>query len=321
MALLLVAAAVPHMLGDRRDRNYARADFASAESGPLALADAETTFRDTEVRGRLVRVIGPGAPLPPGVTRLPGPGELVVSPALAQLLDSPDGALLRPRLPGRVIGTIGHAGLQGPSELVFYRGVGDIPAPWRYVTRFGSVAQPPGLDPVLLLLAGVALAALLMPVAVFIATAARFGGEARDRRLAALRLVGADRATTVRVAAGESALGGLLGVIAGAALFLGDPPARRARHVVGHQRLSRGHRAEPAARAADRPRRAADGDRRDRARAAQRRGRAARRHARLAAARAPRRLAAGPGRAGARAADAGPPGRRGARGGSPSCCC
>ena len=92
-----------------------------------------------------------------------------------------------------------------------------------------------------------------MPVAVFIATAARFGGEARDRRLAALRLVGADRATTVRVAAGESALGALLGVVVGAVLFLAVRRARRARHAVGHQRLPGGHRAEPAARAADRP--------------------------------------------------------------------
>ena len=52
-----------------------------------------------------------------------------------------------------------------------------------------------------------------MPVAVFIAAAVRFGGEARDRRLAALRLVGADRAATVRVAAGESALGALAGLV------------------------------------------------------------------------------------------------------------
>jgi predicted lysophospholipase L1 biosynthesis ABC-type transport system permease subunit len=56
-------------------------------------------------------------------------------------------------------------------------------------------------------------------VAVFIGAAARFGGEARDRRLAALRLVGADRATTVRVAAGEAALGAVAGLAIGAVLF------------------------------------------------------------------------------------------------------
>jgi predicted lysophospholipase L1 biosynthesis ABC-type transport system permease subunit len=70
------------------------------------------------------------------------------------------------------------------------------------------------------MLAAVALAALLMPVAAFVAAAARFGGEARDRRLAALRLVGADRAATVRVAAGETALGAVGGVLVGGLLFL-----------------------------------------------------------------------------------------------------
>ena len=42
------------------------------------------------------------------------------------------------------------------------------------------------------LLLVIILVVLLLPVAVFIATAVRFGGERRDRRLAALRLVGAD---------------------------------------------------------------------------------------------------------------------------------
>jgi predicted lysophospholipase L1 biosynthesis ABC-type transport system permease subunit len=119
-----------------------------------------------------------------------------------------------------VIGTIGHAGLQGPSELAFYRGTDRMPPDARRIARFGSATPHLQLPPALLLLAVVALAALLMPVAVFIAAAARFGGEARDRRLAALRLVGADRAATVRVAAGEAALGAIAGLAVGALVFL-----------------------------------------------------------------------------------------------------
>jgi hypothetical protein len=216
VALLLVAASIPNMLGARRDRNAARSDL-SRSAGSLLVADADTEFRRDEIRGRLIKGRGPA---PPGVARLPRPGELVVSPALAKLLASRDGALLRPRLPGRVIGTIGHAGLQGPSELAFYRGTERMPIDARRIARFGSATPHLQLPPALLLLAVVALAALLMPVAVFIATAARFGGEARDRRLAALRLVGADRAATVRVAAGESALGALAGLAVGALVFL-----------------------------------------------------------------------------------------------------
>ena len=61
---------------------------------------------------------------------------------------------------------------------------------------------------------------LLMPVAVFIATAVRFGGERRDRRLAALRLVGADSRMTRRIAAGEALAGAVLGLVLGAGFFL-----------------------------------------------------------------------------------------------------
>ena len=220
VALLLVAASVPSMLDARRDRSAARDDTQPGRSAAaLQVADADTDFRGASIRGRLVRG-RPGGPIPPGVARLPQAGEVVVSPALARLLASPDGALLRPRVPGRVIATIGDAGLAGPAELVYYRGVARMPEGARRIDAFGSATPRLELAPALLLLATVALAALLMPVAVFIAAAARFGGEARDRRLAALRLVGADRATTVRVAAGEAALGALAGLVVGAALFL-----------------------------------------------------------------------------------------------------
>ncbi len=62
--------------------------------------------------------------------------------------------------------------------------------------------------------------ALLLPIGVFVATASRFGSEQRNRRLAALRLLGLDRAGTARVAAGESLLGAVAGVILGVIGFL-----------------------------------------------------------------------------------------------------
>jgi hypothetical protein len=66
--------------------------------------------------------------------------------------------------------------------------------------------------------------ALLTPVAVFVMTAARFGSDDRDRRLAALRLVGADRAATARIAAGETGLGAAGGVLLGVLLFIALRP-------------------------------------------------------------------------------------------------
>lgn len=72
----------------------------------------------------------------------------------------------------------------------------------------------------LLLLILIVFIVLLLPVAVFIAAAVRFGGERRDRRLAALRLVGADGRMARRIAGGEALAGALLGLVFGTGFFL-----------------------------------------------------------------------------------------------------
>jgi hypothetical protein len=229
--LLLTAAAVPDMLVGRHERTAARDDV---PAGPLAagantllVARATTEFRGHRVFGRIVRAEGPRAPVPPGLTRLPGPGELAVSPALARLLASPEGALLRPRLDYPVVATIADGGLAGPNEYAFYLGSDRIrmgqDGVWR-IDRFGVAVDQPGLHPILLLLIVIAFVVLLLPVAVFIAAAVRFAGDRRDRRLAALRLVGADRRTVRRIAAGEALVGTVLGLAAGVLLLLAGRP-------------------------------------------------------------------------------------------------
>ena len=183
----------------------------------------DTEFRGRPVRGRLVRPEGPAAPVPPGLTALPGPGEVVVSPALRRLLDSPAGPLFAPRLGGaRVTGTIADAGLAGPHELAYYQGddrLTDAHGATR-LDRFGGGLPGEGLGPVLMLLVAVIFVVLLLPIAVFLGSAVRYGGERRDRRLAALRLVGADTTMVRRIAAGEAAAGALLGVAVGIGFLL-----------------------------------------------------------------------------------------------------
>ena len=76
------------------------------------------------------------------------------------------------------------------------------------------------MPPLLILLVIIVCVVLLVPVGVFIATAVRFGGERRDQRLAALRLVGSDIRMTRRIAAGEALFGSVLGLVTGLALFL-----------------------------------------------------------------------------------------------------
>ncbi|MFE7552923.1 FtsX-like permease family protein [Streptomyces gardneri] len=226
VALLLLAVSLPNMLFQREVRESVRAvDGSEQIDSPRADSflhlSRTTTYRDDVVTGLLVTPEGDAPPVPPGTAELPAAGEMAVSPALRELLDSPEGALLKERIPYKVTGTIGPAGLIGPSELRYVAQV-DFLTTDNFDgrgTRYGwSVPEEP-MNAFLVLLVIVACVVLLLPVLVFIATAVRFGGEQRDRRLAALRLVGADIAMTRRIAAGESLAGALFGLLVGLGLF------------------------------------------------------------------------------------------------------
>ncbi|MGW7330683.1 ABC transporter permease [Streptomyces sp. NPDC054840] len=230
VALLLISTAIPGALSARYERGDARSTMRSdraAAPGPdtLLIARLGQTYHHKDIEGRMVRAEGPDAPLPPGLKRIPGPGEIALSPALDALLKSSDGALLRERLDAPVSEIVGAPGLVGPGELLFYLGSDTLrkngPEDYRVerVTGFGHDADREGLDPVLMLMVVLTFVALLMPVAVFIATAVRFGGDRRDRRLAALRLVGADIRTVRRIAAGEALAGSLVGLVLGTGFF------------------------------------------------------------------------------------------------------
>ncbi|POX41685.1 hypothetical protein C3486_08365 [Streptomyces sp. Ru73] len=227
VALLLGAASVPHLLQSREERSQDRRLPASEKTvhrgdDTLLAATADTVYRGDSVHGTLLRADGSRPPAPPGVAEVPGPGEMVVSPALRALLSSPEGRLLRDRLDYRITGTIGDAGLVGPAELTYYAGSATLTTGdgAQRVASFGARSAAEPLDPVLFVLLVVACVVLLMPVALFIAAAVRFGGERRDRRLAALRLIGADAGMTRRTAAGEALCGAVCGLVVGAGLFL-----------------------------------------------------------------------------------------------------
>ncbi|MEV4508426.1 FtsX-like permease family protein [Dactylosporangium sp. NPDC049525] len=229
VAVLLLSVSVPAMLDARSSRTAARDDdrYGSEQITPgdstVLTLNINTSYHGKNVRGRLVRPDGAHPILPPGVRSVPAPGTMLVSPALRDLLASRDGALLRDRMPGTVGGTIGKDGLSGPNELVYYALRDDLafgqPNVQR-LDRYGSANVHEPLDPFLLMLVVVIFVVLLMPVAMFVAAATRFGGEQRDRRLAAVRLVGADSGMTRRIAAGEAVISAVLGLIAGAGFFL-----------------------------------------------------------------------------------------------------
>ncbi|MGW0785568.1 FtsX-like permease family protein [Streptomyces sp. NPDC002913] len=229
VALLLVASSVPHLLTERSHRDLARQESAVSYQDKAPRSDtsvlrinAETEYRGQVVGGFLMRPEGSHPVTPPGVGALPAPGEMVASPALKELLASPEGSLLRERLPYRITTTIGDAGLLSPGELYFYAGSDTLTAATggHRVDGYGDRVKDEPLPPALVVLVIMICVVLLAPVAIFIATAVRFGGDRRDRRLAALRLIGTDIRSTRRIAAGEALFGSLLGLLAGVVFFL-----------------------------------------------------------------------------------------------------
>ncbi|MFJ4710891.1 FtsX-like permease family protein [Streptomyces sp. NPDC088785] len=228
VAVLLGAASVPTFMherdvrGDNRQLGVGVDSVLKRGDRTMIAAGASSDYRGEFVGGALLRPEGAHPPVPPGVDRLPGPGEMVVSPALRKLLASPDGRLLKERYAYRDVGTIHEAGLDNPFELYFYAGSDTLTygTSTARLDHFGMTYARPALSPSLIVLIVLACVVLLVPVAIFIATAVRFGGERRDRRLAALRLVGADARTTRRTAAGEALFGTLLGLALGVLIFL-----------------------------------------------------------------------------------------------------
>ncbi|MBP2322271.1 hypothetical protein JOF56_002656 [Kibdelosporangium banguiense] len=223
VVVLLFAASVRPALEAREARVDAQTflrDRPMPGADPLYLRLADTNFRGDTVNRTYVRAGGPAAPIPPGIDRLPGPGESYVSPALAKLLASPEGELLRPRFPERIAGTIGEAGVIRPNDLSAIAGPVGPFADSLKVYDFGGSASGGRLRAELLIILVLGVVVLLLPVFIFIASSARIAGAERDQRLAALRLVGSDARQTRRIAAAESLVSALFGLLFGGGVFL-----------------------------------------------------------------------------------------------------
>jgi hypothetical protein len=226
VGILLVAASVPGIISARTARQEASVPVTTVRAGvaPVYELNNSTDFDGQGIDGYYLDATGANSPVPPGLARIPAENEVVVSPALAQLLASPQGAAVRPQFPERVIGTISLPGLNQPSELSFYAGGGSSMAIAQGVQKvygFGTTKDASHqLDPLLLALLVVGVAVLLVPIVIFVGVSSRIAGAQRDRRLAALRLVGAGSRQTRRIAAAESLVSAGTGLVLGTGLFL-----------------------------------------------------------------------------------------------------
>jgi len=228
LLLALTAAAGAHGRGERsgwQDAAYAFSPNAEGlnprpvESADGALFLAVTDYHDGTPMTRVyVAALGADPPVPPGLDRLPGPGEVAASPAMQRLLESTPDDQLDDRFPGEVTMTIGPAGLAHENERVAIigrtpdqlDGVRSVSKVRGFDLKFGGL----GLLGIasfqqLLLLFGAVL--LLGPVVVVIFIVTRVGWSQREQRLAAIRLVGASRLQAAVIAGVEAGLAAVAG--------------------------------------------------------------------------------------------------------------
>ncbi|MEU6166324.1 FtsX-like permease family protein [Streptomyces tanashiensis] len=215
VACLAAVLTIPSILASHDARTAAR------EPRPGTSNALYQEFRDPYGSQPLHRVFiarkSPGpTPVPPGITKLPGAGEVILSPKLAEILSTNPGAA--GLFPGRVTGTIAPEGLGDSQDLYAY--IGTTPTELPEAKELGSFGAGRSwreiVDPSTLTILRFTLGCIvLLPLVIFLSVCSRLSGEARARRLAALRLVGLSVKDTMRVNAGESFLASSVGALLG----------------------------------------------------------------------------------------------------------
>jgi hypothetical protein len=215
VTVALTVIMLPSVL-DERSQVVSNRQLLTAVDGTVSRFDARSVPGMWN-NARFTRILvgkATDAPPPPGVSHLPGPGEVVLSHAARDLAAHDRG--FAALVPGRVVGAIGSAGLVGPDELYAYVGVsgGDtghlVPSRgwggsgFDQTTRSQFSAVPWQLALI-----------VLGPLAVYLTVCARLSASTRRRRYAALRLIGMSRKQLRRIAAGESAVIGAVGALLG----------------------------------------------------------------------------------------------------------
>jgi hypothetical protein len=214
------------------ETGYVRGTLATADTpDPLLGMITSDAFSGQDIIRVDVAGTGPRSPVPPGIPRLPGPGQYYASPAMAKLLRATPAAELADRYDGRLVGTIGANALPAPNSLIVV--IGHTPDQLARqgalkVARINTV--PPndcttcpanvginanGIDLILAVVAG----AMLFPILILIGSATRLSAARREQRFAAMRLVGATPRQISIISAVEAAVGAAAGTVAGFALF------------------------------------------------------------------------------------------------------
>ncbi|GLW53746.1 FtsX-like permease family protein [Kitasatospora phosalacinea] len=223
------------------------ADREAAEDGgnaPMWWLTRRDSFQGKEIGRVDVALTGASAALAPGVDRMPADGEYYLSPALAELVDATPPEQLADRFGGHRIGILGKDALPAPDSLVAL--VGRAPQALRetegaaLVDRIASTSPDRCADCAVgitsngaALILTVATGALVFPVLILIGTATRLTATQRERRFAAMRLVGATPRQVSVVSAVEAVAAAAAGVLLGFLPYLAVRGAVAGRSLTG----------------------------------------------------------------------------------------
>lgn len=215
----------------RTQRDTARGPLlaSSAHQATALWKEAIDSFGASPHSVIYVEPLATGTPPPPGLSRWPRPGEVFLSPELAEAAKD-NNSLDRY---GRYAGTIDKQGLRSPSERIAYARPAHPPAnptaaSWQYITGFGQLfpmnediyphtkAETVGVIAVLMAVPGLAL----------LVVATRVGSATRDRRSDLVNALGASWTHRAVMNVGEAftpaAVGTLLPLIPAAVLLATD---------------------------------------------------------------------------------------------------
>jgi hypothetical protein len=232
--LLLTTLAGVNAINAQNDRyawlNAGRVQAPAAANVSPLWWSVDQDFFNTKRIGRVdVSATGPDSPVPPGIPRLPGPGEYYASRSLAKLLDTTPGPQLGDRFGTRLIGILDDRMLPAPDTLLAVSGrqPEEVKAlGGTQITAFPTVlpsdckACITGINALgIELVLSVVILALLFPVLIFIGTATRLAATRREERYAAMRLVGATPRQISILSTVESTVAAAAGTVLGFGLF------------------------------------------------------------------------------------------------------
>lgn len=201
---------------------------------PVRIRYDYDAWRDQTIRIYTLEQTGPHSPDLLGL-KVPAAGEYYVSEALAKTVKEHPDDQLGSRFGDKQLGTLPSSVTAGRDELAVIRGVAkgtvaidkDNPHKnliYQFSDQLPKEYQYTAVDTLMTYIIYLGVLIVLLPVIMLISISAKLGSIQREKRYAALRLVGATNGQVINVMATESLLSGLIGVVIGTLLYVVSLP-------------------------------------------------------------------------------------------------